>query len=139
MRKLDLLNSDIARVIALMGHGDTICICDAGLPIPAGVERIDLAVLPGLPSFLDVMGTVTKELMVEHAFLATELDTAQPELKIRVVANLEKLSDAQNNQIVVESVSHEVFKKQTRHCRAIIRTGECSPFANVILSAGVTF
>ena len=51
MKKSGILHPELARVIASLGHGDGLCIADAGLPVPAGVLRIDLALGPGLPPF----------------------------------------------------------------------------------------
>ena len=39
----------------------------------------------------------------------------------------------------VEFVTHEKLKELARHARAVIRTGEATPFANVILYSGVIF
>ncbi|NLZ54216.1 MAG: D-ribose pyranase, partial [Thermoanaerobacteraceae bacterium] len=55
MKKRELLNSEISYLISKLGHTDTIVISDAGLPVPKGVQRIDLALIPGKPSFLDVL------------------------------------------------------------------------------------
>ena len=41
--------------------------------------------------------------------------------------------------IVAETVTHLIFKERTRSARAVIRTGEFTPYANVILTAGVVF
>jgi D-ribose pyranase len=41
--------------------------------------------------------------------------------------------------IAINYVSHEEFKQRTNESRAVIRTGECTPYANVIFQAGVTF
>ena len=43
MKKTPLLNIALSRVIASLGHGDVLVIGDAGLPVPPGVELIDLA------------------------------------------------------------------------------------------------
>ena len=58
MKRQGILNSDISRVLSYMGHTDTICIGDCGLPIPDETERIDLAVKFGQPSFMDVLEEV---------------------------------------------------------------------------------
>ena len=50
MQKGGMLNSSIAKVLADLGHTDTIVIGDCGLPVPAGVQKIDLALKPGTPS-----------------------------------------------------------------------------------------
>ena len=49
MKKSGIINAQLARLIASAGHFDKIALCDAGLPIPKGVEIIDLAVVTGLP------------------------------------------------------------------------------------------
>lgn len=139
MKKAVLLNAPITRVVSLMGHGDSLCIGDAGLPVPDGVERIDLAVCKGLPPFLDTVSATTTELFVERAVIANEMRDGQPDLHASVMAAIAELSAAQGNEIAVELVPHEAFKAQTRACKAVVRTGECTPYANVILFAGVPF
>ncbi|NGQ96709.1 D-ribose pyranase [Brevibacillus sp. SYP-B805] len=131
MKKRGILNSEISAVISRLGHTDQIVICDAGLPIPALVPRIDLAVVPGLPSLMDVLEAVLLEMQVERAILAEEWKQANPQLLNRVEAALAGVER--------QSVSHETFKQMTREAKAIIRTGECTPYANVILQAGVIF
>ncbi len=36
MKKGALLNSEISHVVSRLGHTDSLVICDAGLPVPAG-------------------------------------------------------------------------------------------------------
>ncbi len=131
MKKTPLLNQAISAVIAGMGHGDTLVIADAGLPIPNDVLRIDLAVTAGIPAFMDVLKAVLSELQVEQVMLAEELKTKSPDMH---TALLHYLSD-----MPVQYVSHEQFKQTTSNAKAIIRTGEFTPYANIILFAGVVF
>ncbi|MCP4342074.1 MAG: D-ribose pyranase [Desulfobulbaceae bacterium] len=139
MKKGTLLNCPISRVVAMLGHGDSICICDAGLPIPAGVERIDLAVTRGMPPFLKTVEAIVAELCVEKVVVATEFTRGASGLHSELLRQFSSLDSAPNRSIPIEDCSHEQFKELTRECRAIIRTGECTPYANVILYAGVTF
>ncbi|MCP3888291.1 MAG: D-ribose pyranase [Desulfobulbaceae bacterium] len=139
MKKGKLLNGPISRVIAMLGHGDSICIGDAGLPIPPGVERIDLAVTQGMPPFLKTVEAIVAELCVEKAIVATEFTKGISGLHNKLLQQFSDLGLAQGCDITIEDCSHEQFKKLTKDCRAIVRTGECTPYANVILFAGVTF
>jgi D-ribose pyranase len=139
MKKGRLLNAELSYVIARLGHTDTLTIADAGLPIPAGPQRIDLALTPGTPDFMQVVQAVTLEMQVESALIAEEIKQHNPQLHSELLAVLEALQQHQGNNIVVRYISHEQFKQQTQRSQAVIRSGECSPFANVILSAGVTF
>ena len=44
MLKKGILNPNIARLLAETGHKDTIVVSDAGLPMPLGVERIEVSI-----------------------------------------------------------------------------------------------
>ncbi|MGM3189682.1 D-ribose pyranase [Dickeya dadantii subsp. dieffenbachiae] len=139
MKKGALLNSDISSVISRLGHTDQIVIADAGLPIPETTTRIDLALTHNVPGFLQVLNVVTAEMQVEAAILAQEIIEKNTQLHDALLKQLAQLEQHQGNTISLHYVSHEDFKKQSVQSRAIIRTGECSPYANVILCAGVTF
>lgn len=131
MKKSGLLNQPLSTVIAGMGHTDALVIADAGLPIPASTERIDLAVSAGVPGFLDVLRAVLSELKVERAILASEIKVKAPQMHAEI---LKLLGD-----IPVEYVVHEAFKAQSANAQAVVRTGEHTPFSNVMLVSGVAF
>ncbi len=131
MKKQGLLNAAIGAVTLTMGHTDTLTIADAGLPIPAGPTRIDLVVKPGLPSFLDVLDVLLDELVVEAVVIAEEMITVNPAL---YAALRERLPETP-----MEAVPHELFKGMTAASKAIVRTGEFAPYANIILKSGVAF
>ncbi|MEQ5727505.1 D-ribose pyranase [Providencia rettgeri] len=139
MKKGVLLNANITSVIAKLGHTDQITLADAGLPISQGPERIDLAITQGLPDFLSVLKVITQEMQVEKAILAEEITAINPEMETAILMHLQQLAATQGNHIEIVYCGHERFKQLTQDSKAVIRTGECSPFANVILCSGVTF
>ena len=128
MKKGRIINQPIAAAICGLGHTDTITIADAGLPIPASTKRIDLALTTGVPSFVQTLQVVLEELYVEKAIVAEEMKAINPQV---FEAVNEILGD-----MPVELVPHVSFKELTADSRAIIRTGEFTPYANVILVAG---
>lgn len=131
MKKIGILNSEISKVISELGHTDKIVICDSGLPIPAHIKRIDLALKQGVPTFMDCLTTVLQEMQVEEAFVALEMNEKSPGLKKEMELVLEG--------VTLHEVSHDELKALTHDVKAIIRTGEFTPYANVILQAGVIF
>ena len=131
MKKAGILNPDLLAVIAMMGHTDRLVIADSGLPIPPAVRRIDLALVAGIPSFLQTLEAVLGELKVEAAVVADEMQTRSPDL-YRATKRL-------LNGIRLEHVPHESFKAMLLGVRAVVRTGEQTPYANVIVVSGVTF
>ena len=133
MKRAGILNSDISRVLSYLGHTDTICIGDCGLPIPDEVERIDLALCFGEPTFMRTLEIVAGDMKVEKIVLAEEIKERNP----AVLEQVMKLFDGQN--IEVEFVPHVELKAQTAACKAVIRTGEVTPYANIILQSGCIF
>ncbi|AZS41978.1 D-ribose pyranase [Microbacterium oxydans] len=127
------INPALSRVISETGHTDLIVVTDAGLPIPPGSERIDLAYRPGAPAFLDVLDTVLAELVVEGATVSAEVAEQSPEV-------LEALRERFAGEgFEIELIPHVDFKKLSQGARAFVRSGEFTPYANVILHAGVAY
>lgn len=131
MYKTGTLNSEISKVLSDLGHTDTIVIADCGLPVPKGVQKIDLAVRQGLPSFIDVVDEVARHMVIEHVTLAEEIKDSNPAVLKEV--------DSIVKDIPNDFVTHEQFKALTENSKVIIRTGEATPYANIILRSGVNF
>jgi len=133
VKRTALLHAELSHVIASLGHGDMLVLGDAGLPIPDGPRRIDLAVARGVPQLDDVLQAVLSEMQVEGIVIADEALDGDGDTK--------KLPGwyPQSLGIAPQTVSHEEFKRRTAKARAVVRTGECTPYANIILIAGVKF
>ncbi|MDP8079017.1 D-ribose pyranase [Phocoenobacter skyensis] len=139
MKKTSLLNAPLSQLIAKMGHTDGITLCDAGLPIPENINRIDLAITKGIPSFLDLFEATITELFVESVLLAEEIKKINPNIHSMILEKLSELEKQQGNQIQIDYISHEQFKQKANESKGIVRSGECSPYANIILYSGVPF
>lgn len=137
MKRQGILNSDISRVLSYMGHTDTICIGDCGLPIPDETERIDLAVRFGQPSFMEVLKEVGADMKIEKIVLAEGIQTHNPE----ILQEIEQFFAGNETGFKpeVEFVLHSDLKRMTNTCKAVIRTGETTPYANIILQSGCIF
>lgn len=131
MKKTGLLNSSISEVISKMGHTDGIAIGDCGLPIPEEIKRIDLALIKNLPTFIDTLKAVLMELKIEEVVLAKEIADVSPRLYEEIKKEI--------GAVKITFITHEEFKKSLKDCKAAIRTGEQTPYANIILKSGVVF
>ncbi len=131
MKKHGILNAQLAGLIAGLGHKDTYLIGDAGMPIPPGVEIVDLVLTEGVPTFPQVLDAVLEEAAVEGYTLAEEIKEANPRLHAYIKEKLPGITPAY--------IPHEDLKKMSAKCKFAIRTGEFSPYPNVILRAGVVF
>ncbi|MGL5695022.1 MAG: D-ribose pyranase [Peptostreptococcaceae bacterium] len=131
MRKTKLINSEISYTISKMGHTDSLTIGDCGLPISNEVNRIDLALKYGVPTFLETLDTVLEELCVEEIVIAQEIVEKNNTIYSEILKRFENVK--------ITMVSHEEFKVMTKESKAVVRTGECTPYANIILKSGVVF
>ena len=131
MKKSGILNAQLAGYIAALGHGDTFVIGDAGLPIPAGIPIVDLALCGGVPSFEQVLTAVLNETETEYYCLAQEIVTKNERLLEFIQESLP--------EVEYEMIPHLEFKEATKNVKFAIRTGEFTPFPNIILRAGVSF
>lgn len=131
MKRTPLLHGELSQLIATLGHGDSVVIADAGLPVPPGTRCIDLALTRGVPSFDQVLEAVLSEMLVQHADYAAEMEARSPQLQALLHTRLAG--------IPLHGIAHDALKQRSGLARAVVRTGECTPYANVILYAGVVF
>lgn len=130
MKKYGILNSNIAKLADDLGHMDWVCIGDLGLPVPKGVDKIDLALRKGSPSFLEVLKEYSDHVLIEKIFLAEEIKEQNTE-------QWQAVLDLLGSNIIIEYISHEELKAMNTTVKAVIRTGEDTPYSNIILQSGV--
>ena len=131
MKKRGIINAQLAGLLAGLGHKDLFMVADGGMPVPKGVEIVDLALCGGVPTFRQVMDAVLDEVQVEGYTLAEEIVENNPELLSYIK---EKLDGVES-----EMISHEELKKRSAGLKFVIRTGEFTPYPNIVLRAGVAF
>jgi len=133
MKKSGILHSELARIVAGMGHGDKLVLCDCGYPIPHGRPVADVVLTVGTPGLLETLKVVLQELHIEGAVLAKEADQRNPSIVKEIQGTL--------GGVEMKKMSHEKFKE---YCRTepnvnFVRTGEATPFSNLMLIGGVVF
>ncbi|TMV51524.1 D-ribose pyranase [Paenibacillus mesophilus] len=128
MKKSGILHPALNRILAETGHTDMLTVCDRGFPVPSGPERLDLALVDDLPTVLDVLGAIDKEFVIDRIIVADEMKEASPERYERLQALYPHIAFA--------SLPHIRFKEICPESRAVIRTGDSAPYANIIIVSG---
>ncbi len=131
MKKIGILNCEISEVISKMGHTDMLAIGDCGLPIPDETKRIDISLIKNIPTFIDTLKAVLTELQVEEVVIANETLGVSPMIFDAVKKEI--------GDVKITIITHEELKGLLKDCKAVIRTGEQTPYANIILKSGVVF
>ncbi|RBP97926.1 D-ribose pyranase [Bifidobacterium aemilianum] len=126
-----ILNAQLAAAMAGLRHKDLFVVSDCGLPVPEGVEVIDLALVFGLPRFEDVLDALKGNLVLETATMAQEAKGTLAE---------QWVSD--RFDLPMDYTPHDGpdgFKDRVKDVKFVIRSGETTSFANVIFRCGVPF
>jgi D-ribose pyranase len=126
-----LLNGRLTAVLTTLRHGETIVIADAGLPAPDGVERLDLAIAQGVPSLADVLPPLRDGTVLEEVLVASDMQRVNPDRRAVV-------ADVFGDEVVRE-IPHLELEALLPRSKLIVQTGECTPYANVVLVGGVSF
>lgn len=129
MKKVGMLNRQIDSALNRQGHMDRMIVADAGFPCPDHVELIDIALSEGVPSILDVLAELRKVHSVETIIIAQETADHNP-------GYFQKVSKAFGDDVEVQVITHTEFKERSHDVKTIIRTGDFTAWANIILVSG---
>ena len=138
MKRTQLLNRHLSQLVAELGHLDEITIADAGLPVPEGIRVIDLAISPGEPRMTTILKALRAELIIEGAIIADQAKSTNASAILNDALKMFVIGDVVKS-LSPELMEHEEFKKRVSHSKAVIRTGEITPYCNIILRSGVAF
>lgn len=147
MKTQGILHNELAGAIARVGHGDMIIVTDRGFPFPRHemTECIDVSVGRGIPGVTDVVKVILEELEIEKVIIAEETKTACPDIYKEFKDTIGKINN-KGNAIVEENIPHPDFKDlvlngslEGKEVKVFVKTGEFTPYANIILVSGVDF
>jgi len=127
MRKGKLLNSNINRVLGNMGAQDCITLSNIEMSIPDFNEKIDLALQLGTPSLIETLEVVLNEYNAGIVVIPEEIKEDDPEL-LKAILNM--VSEDR-----VQYVSYMQFRKRSERSKAVVRTGEVSKYACILLES----
>ncbi|MCC2591868.1 D-ribose pyranase [Tessaracoccus sp. OS52] len=130
MRADRIIHPGLAKALAELGHTDTVLVTDAGFPIPAGANRIDLGFYPGLPDVLDILRVLRRELFVEQVRFAPEVRTHHP----RLYAGVREIFTGAGAPFIA-APHEELIEVWAPRAKVVVRSGSFEPWANFALTA----
>jgi D-ribose pyranase len=130
MKRNGILNLGLNQALAAMGHGDFLIVCDAGFPIPASVNRVDLAIVADVPDIETVLTVINADFIAEKFGYAHEMAQNNPRLK-------EKVDRIFAGTEVVTFPHLEILTELAAKAKFIVRTGAFDPWGNIVLYSGV--
>jgi len=129
MKEIGIVNRELSRVLSEQGHGDLLMVVDAGFAIPKGADVVDISLAENSPMVIDTLQELKKFFSVEKLIFANDTKEVSPTL----FKNIKKLF---GKSVPVEMVTHPEIKEISKRVKAVIRTGDFTAYANVILVSG---
>lgn len=128
MLKTGILNPQLNALLSRVRHTNTLVVADRGFPFWPGVETVDLALVDDCPTVLQVLAALRPNFQLGRAWMAEEF-LAQNDARTR------RAFAAALRGVPLAHEPHARFKQRVPHAVGLVRTGDTTQFANVILES----
>ena len=128
MLKTGILNPAINSLLSRVRHTNALVIADRGFPFWPEIETVDISLVDDIPRILDVVQAIRQNFVIGSAFMAEEFQ----------VANRPETHESYLNVLSGISITfepHIEFQKRVPRAIGLIRTGDTTQYANIILES----
>jgi len=121
-----ILNPQINSLLSRVRHTNTLVIADRGFPFWPQIETVDLSLVDDIPTVLQVLAAIRSNFTIGAAFMAREFEEN----------NSRETRD--DFELALHGISltrepHEDFKNRVPNAIGLIRSGDTTQYANMIL------
>jgi len=128
MLERGILNPAINSLLSRIRHTNTLVIADRGFPYWPMIETLDISLVDNVPRVLEVLAAIRGQWRCGAAFMAEEFKSANdPATQQQFLAGLQG--------VALTFEPHVVFKKRVPAAIGLIRTGDTTQYANMILES----
>ncbi|MGL5016696.1 MAG: RbsD/FucU domain-containing protein [Luteolibacter sp.] len=128
MLQTGILNPHLLDLIARIRHTNTLVIADWAFPFWPEIETVDISLTHGIPTVLDVLDVLTPVFKIGRIWQAEEFVIVNPPETVgRFAKSL--------GEIPLVREAHVDFKKRVPHAIGLIRTGDATPYGNIIIES----
>jgi len=128
MLKSGVLNPAINSLLSRVRHTNTLVIADRGFPYWPEIETIDISLIDDVPRVLEVLSAIRSNFIAGRAFMAEEFQlNNSPEVVLAFQRGLDG--------VPVLFEPHIDLKKRVPRAVGLIRTGDTTQYANIILES----
>src|SRR4051812_48552409 len=128
MLNTKILNPQLLSLLARVRHTNTLVIADRGFPFWPQIETVDISLIDDVPTVDQVLEALLPVFVVGQVFAAAEF--GQHNSPEKVSALRKRLGN-----IPLQFEPHIEFKRRVPHTIGLIRTGDSTPYANLILES----
>lgn len=128
MLKSGILNPQINSLLSRVRHTNTLVIADRGFPYWPQIETVDISLVDDVPRVLEVLAALRLNFVIGRAWMAEEFLRENGRETQRAFADA--LAGAE-----LAHEPHELFKRRVPQAVGLVRTGDTTQYANVILES----
>jgi len=128
MIKTGLINPAVLQLLARIRHTNTLVIADRGFPFWPQIETVDISLIDGVPTVLQVLDAIRSNFVIGHAYVAVEFKSHNTAATQAALASRFK-------RVPLGFEPHVEFKKRVPRAIGLIRTGDTIPYANLIIES----
>jgi D-ribose pyranase len=129
MLRTGILNPLINSLLSRVRHTNLLVIADRGFPYWPQIETVDISLVDGIPTVIDVVKAIHPNFVIAKAWMAEEFLRQNEQAVQRQFA-------LALDGIRVEYEAHLVLKRRVPQAIGLIRTGDTIQYANVVLESG---
>jgi D-ribose pyranase len=129
MLKSGLLNPHLLSLLARVRHTNALVIADRGFPSWPGLETVDISLVDGVPTVLQVLAAIRPNFVLGGAYMAEEFLRANSPATRKAFASALK-------GVTVTHEPHIDLKRRVPGAIGLIRTGDTVQYANLVLVSG---
>ncbi|HEY8991193.1 MAG TPA: RbsD/FucU family protein [Luteolibacter sp.] len=128
MLKHGILNPHVLDLIARVRHTNTLVISDWAFPFWPEIETVDISLTHNIPTVLDVLDLISPVFQIGRIWQAEEFYANNTPEKI--AAFQKSIGD-----VPVTKEPHVALKTRVPHAIGLIRTGDATPYGNLIIES----
>lgn len=128
MLRTGLLNPHILSLLARIRHTNTVVIADRGFPFWPEIETVDVSLIDDVPTVLQVLAAIQENFVIGRAFMAEEFVRHNRTERVDAVVRL-------LGKTPLTHEPHMQLKKRVPLAIGLIRTGDTTQYANMILES----
>jgi D-ribose pyranase len=121
-----IVNPHVQSLLCRIRHTNMLVIADAAFPFWPEIETVDLALVRGIPTIIQVLDAVLPNFKASPIYMAEEFKRTNPQ------ATQDAFTKACRG-VEITFEPHLEFKKRVPHSIGLIRTGDTTAYGNIIL------
>lgn len=127
MLRSGILNPRILELVARIRHTNTLVIADRGFPYWPQIETVDISLIDDVPTVMQVFDALQENFVLGSVWVAEEFKAHNSAEKLAA------LQSSTGDKLHFES--HLQLKERVPHAIGLIRTGDTTQYANLVIES----